>query len=637
MTLIKQLWLAILFTTLLAIGGSLVLSVLSARHYLEQQLQVKNIDNANALALSLSQFPKDPILVELQVAAQFDAGHYRYIRITSPSGKVVVERVFQGELMGAPLWFIRLIPIEAKPGVAQIQEGWKQYGSLSLASHEQYVYQALWQGTLNLFYWFALGGLLTAGAATLAMRRITHPLNEVVAQAKAISVRRFLHITEPKTPELRSVVRAMNSMVDRLKAMFGEEAARVEAYRQRSHVDSLTGLANRAYFMSQLQELTTGESHSPSGSLVMLRLTPLDALNAQLGHERTNALLRQLAWIFKTHAASSTDALAARLMAGEFVWLCPGSDSPLQDVQAVQKSIQHHSLSDWVEALPNLYHLAAVSYHRGQSVSELMSRADEAMAFAQAQGPQGVYVSKDDHARPVYSSDQWRKRLADAVKGEGLSLAFYPVRSIAAQALLHHEGVLRWYVDADTPPLVAGDFMPMAMRLKLTAPIDLHVAQLAIQHLSHASGNVAINVAAQSMTDFKFMNDLTALLAAHPKVCERLLFEVPEYGVDQHFDVFDNFVQRLKQLKCRVGIEYFSESFALGNKLATLSLDYIKVHPSYIRGLADQPSNQEFLKGLCNAARVLGIQVIALGVVSETELPLLGQLGFDGVTGPGIM
>src|SRR3990167_3105804 len=115
MSLIKQLWLAIIVVTTLAFGGSMLVSVLSARHYLEQQLQVKNIDNATALALSLSQLPKDPVTVELQVAAQFDAGHYRFIRIVSPTGKTLVERVFTSQPEGAPAWFSALIPIRAVP------------------------------------------------------------------------------------------------------------------------------------------------------------------------------------------------------------------------------------------------------------------------------------------------------------------------------------------------------------------------------------------------------------------------------------------------------------------------------------------------------------------------------------------
>ena len=207
MSLIKQLWIAIIVVMTIAFGGSMVVSVLSARHYLEQQLQVKNIDNATALALSLSQLPKDPVTVELQVATQFDAGHYRFIRIVSPTGQTVVERVFTGQLQGAPAWFARLIPIRAVPGQALIQDGWKQYGTLTLASHEQYVYKSLWDGTLELLLWFVLGSVITGIAGTLAIRFITRPLGDVVGQAEAIAERRFLRIAEPRTPELRSVVR----------------------------------------------------------------------------------------------------------------------------------------------------------------------------------------------------------------------------------------------------------------------------------------------------------------------------------------------------------------------------------------------------------------------------------------------
>ena len=122
MSLIKQLWIAIVLVMAMAFAASTVTSVLSARQYLQQQLQVKNIDNATALALSLSQLPKDPVMVELQVAAQFDAGHYRFIRIVSPKGETIVERMFEGKIEGAPQWFIQLIPIVVQPGQALIQD-----------------------------------------------------------------------------------------------------------------------------------------------------------------------------------------------------------------------------------------------------------------------------------------------------------------------------------------------------------------------------------------------------------------------------------------------------------------------------------------------------------------------------------
>jgi EAL domain-containing protein (putative c-di-GMP-specific phosphodiesterase class I) len=106
--------------------------------------------------------------------------------------------------------------------------------------------------------------------------------------------------------------------------------------------------------------------------------------------------------------------------------------------------------------------------------------------------------------------------------------------------------------------------------------------------------------------------------------------------VFKQFHAFRDLVGTVKPLGCRVGIEYFGQRFAESDKLASLGLDYIKIHPSYVHGIASNPGNQEFLKGLCSVARNFGIVVIALGVESESDLPLLASLGFDGVTGPGV-
>ena len=86
MSLIKELWLAIALVMLIAFGGSFLVSSLSAKTYLQEQLLLKNIDNATSLASTLSQLPKDPVTVELLISSQFDAGHYQYIRLVDPQG-----------------------------------------------------------------------------------------------------------------------------------------------------------------------------------------------------------------------------------------------------------------------------------------------------------------------------------------------------------------------------------------------------------------------------------------------------------------------------------------------------------------------------------------------------------------------
>ena len=88
MSLYKQLWLAVIFLLTLVFVGSVIVTSLSAKTYLQQQLSMKNSDNATALALSLTQQDADEVLLELTLSAQFATGFYELIQLTDPEGVV---------------------------------------------------------------------------------------------------------------------------------------------------------------------------------------------------------------------------------------------------------------------------------------------------------------------------------------------------------------------------------------------------------------------------------------------------------------------------------------------------------------------------------------------------------------------
>lgn len=100
--------------------GSLVTTLWSNRQYPQDQLQIKNHDNAASLAISLSQQSGDMNSIQLLVAAQFDTGHYRQIRLLDPEGKPLVNLFNKNQVTEAPGWFVHFLPIESPPGVAQV-------------------------------------------------------------------------------------------------------------------------------------------------------------------------------------------------------------------------------------------------------------------------------------------------------------------------------------------------------------------------------------------------------------------------------------------------------------------------------------------------------------------------------------
>ena len=120
MSLYKQLWLAIAFLMGLAFLSGFVVSCLSAKAYLSEQLYRKNLDNVSSLALSLSSEERDPLTMELFINAQYDSGHYQYIRLEDTDGKLIAGQTDEGEMKAAPQWLMALFPIEVEPGIAQV-------------------------------------------------------------------------------------------------------------------------------------------------------------------------------------------------------------------------------------------------------------------------------------------------------------------------------------------------------------------------------------------------------------------------------------------------------------------------------------------------------------------------------------
>jgi len=635
MSLMRQLWLAVIVSTVVAFIGSLSISVLSARSYLVQQLERKNSDNASSLALSMTQQEKDPVSVELQVTALFDTGFYQEISVTDPFGKTIVSRVQERQEATAPAWFVGLISIPSKPGLAQVSDGWKQYATVKVVSHNQFAYQALWEQVSRLLLWFCLGGAVVGAFGMAILRTIGRSLGDVVSQAAALGERRFITVPEPKPAELKAVSRAMNEMVGRLKAIFAEEAARLDTLRRKVNRDAVTGLSTREYFMAHLREIVSGETFGSVGVLVMVRLREIDKINARLGHQRTDAMLKELGTVLYESGNEHPGQRAGRMKGGEFAIVCPTYEDPAAAAKEIHEGLMTRWLPNWSQEIPDLFHLAAVQYQRAQPLGALLSAADEALARAEMQGANSCYADSGT-SRFSVPAEQWRTLLTEAVGGGQLSLVFYPVIRGGDGGALHQEGVIRLKPSGTDTVLSAGDFMPMAAKLNLTAPIDLGVVRLAMEHLRLGAGNVAVNLSAETIGDFNFRNQLVELLRSNPDMCRRLLFEVPEYGVFRQFEAFCDLSRTLKQLGCRVGIEYFGQRFAEADKLATLGLDYLKVHPSYVQDIASNAGNQEFLRGLCRVAHGLGIEVIALGVESRDDLPLLASLGFDGATGPGV-
>ena len=172
------------------------------------------------------------------------------------------------------------------------------------------------------------------------------------------------------------------SFVDRL------EAKRALAH-QANH-DLLTGLPNRAAFMTELQAL----SRAPGGAfaIIAIDLDGFKPINDQLGHHAGDALLQLVAQ--RLRACAGSRALATRFGGDEFMLLLrlPGSPSDVETAQRLgRKAVASLSRPFMLDGRPirigaSAGILVSCEQEPQGDVEDLLARADGALYAAKRAG-----------------------------------------------------------------------------------------------------------------------------------------------------------------------------------------------------------------------------------------------------------
>ena len=637
MKLRNQLFLAICLFLVVAFSGSFFVSLESSREQTLGQLRSHAQDAATALGLSLTSQIDDPAMMELMVSSIFDSGYFSSIRIVdNQDQRVLVERNASTRIEGVPGWFVRLVDLRHQGGDALIMRGWEQAARVEVLSNPQFALAKLWDSTLGSLIWLLICGLLSAVFGGWLLRRQLRPLDTLVKQAEAISKREFLSLPKlPRTPELKRMVLAMNQMVEKLKALFSEEAARSEQLRNESYRDSLTGLANRRLLDEQLGDHLLVAEHHGDGHLLMLRLNDLTGLNQRLGGQRTDALIGAVGELLKrlTGLPDRRTWLAARNRGGEFSLLAPGLNSEdaarlAAEVSATLENLRQTGASDCMPVA----HVGIVAYQPGESTSDVLMRLDQALAQARqnAEHP-WVQLGHGEHT-PTHTQQDWRTWIDDALNQGKLQLYFQPVVQCADTSEMLHHKVLARLIDPQDQAIAAGQFLPWIERLGWSARFDLAMLEATLDYLAVNRWPLALSLSGTTLRDPAQLQLILDMLESLPELAPLLTLEIDERQLPPP-DELHRLSHSLLDTGYRLGLQHFGGSFSQIGNLTQLGLAYLKIDGAYIRHIDEQRDKRLFIEAIFRATNSIDLPLIAEMVETQGELEAIRELGVFGVMG----
>jgi diguanylate cyclase len=178
-----------------------------------------------------------------------------------------------------------------------------------------------------------------------------------------------------------------SKMTSKLKARSAELAELTRKVELLAHHDELTGLLNRRSLLTLIeQERQRSARHGTPLSVALIDLDKFKAINDRLGHQAGDETLK----IFAREARSitrKTDRLG-RYGGEEFLWVLVGAmtDEAQIPVERLRDTLK---LADWRSVAPDFsptFSCGIAAYREGESIEDLVKRADDALYRAKHEG-----------------------------------------------------------------------------------------------------------------------------------------------------------------------------------------------------------------------------------------------------------
>jgi diguanylate cyclase (GGDEF)-like protein len=180
----------------------------------------------------------------------------------------------------------------------------------------------------------------------------------------------------------------------------------------------------------------------------------------------------------------------------------------------------------------------------------------------------------------------------------------------------------------------AGEFIPVAEQLGLSRLIDRRTLELSVALLKqHPELVLSVNVSGLTCTDHEWLVTLQRVTASRRDILSRMIIEITETAAIQDLDQSINFVDTLKELGCRVAIDDFGAGYTSFKNLKLLNVDMVKIDGAFVKNMADDTSDQIFIKTMIELAQTFGMETVAEWVGDERSVKHLTEAGITYLQG----
>ncbi|MGY1986229.1 putative bifunctional diguanylate cyclase/phosphodiesterase [Blastococcus sp. SYSU DS0669] len=396
-----------------------------------------------------------------------------------------------------------------------------------------------------------------------------------------------------------------------------------------AYTDYLTGLPNRARFLTALEDARAAATEGRPGCVLLVDLDGFKAVNDVAGHDAGDQLLVQVADQLRSGAREQD--LVARLGGDEFALLVPGGLEEATGlaerlVVALDRSFQAPSPGG-EGAGPRFVVSGSIGLAEldpAAEASATVRQADLALRAAKAAGKRCVRSSGEAIDEAVGRRTRLARDLPAALAEGQLRVLYQPVVGVHDRRVLGLEALVRWEhpLLGTVPP---DEFIALAEEDGLIVPLQRWVLGEATERAAVllADGwdvQMGVNVSVRHLQAGCLAPDVAAALTAARLPASKLILEITESVLlDVHDGVLSD-LETLRGMGVVLSLDDFGQGWSSLAYLARLPVQILKMDRAFVAGIDTDPRGRALVASVVELGRALGMDVVAEGVETEAQL-----------------
>jgi diguanylate cyclase (GGDEF)-like protein len=399
--------------------------------------------------------------------------------------------------------------------------------------------------------------------------------------------------------------------------------------------DALTGLLNRNSFLDRLNRHLSRPAPAPIGVL-FLNLERLEMIHNSLGSKARDRIL--LAAIARLKALLPRSAFLARVSESEIALALPHNhpDTLTQLAERLQ-AVLSEPFPLYPEAIvtPVRLGIAIAQPKRHHTASDLLRDAHTAMYRAKALGKNRYQVFAAGMLKEVVDRFTLENELRRSIVAQDFVLYYQPIINLKTAQISGFEALIRW----QHPQLgfvSPAAFIPIAEETGLILSLGQWICRTACHQLAAWQQQLpqyplvlSINLSSRQFEQPDLTEQLAQILQETGIEGRNLKLEITESMVMGDVEAAIDLMLRLKSLGCKLSLDDFGTGYSSLSQLRRFPVDTLKVDKSFVENMSKSDEDRQIVRTIIDLGHLLGMDVIAEGVESESDADVLRSLNCE--------